>query len=121
MNQIRRACGGWDEKIYEEAVAGWAGKLSETWERIFSQEIIGPVAGGEGGLEVRPKMVKVLALFSDVDHREFDASYSRVSQWAKRHETKVLLSTTSPPDVAELETELDLVDTWFKRVKGYKV
>ncbi len=118
LSRIRRDCGAWDEKVYEETVAVWAGNLSETWERIFSQEIVGPVLA-EGGLEVRPMMVKILALFSDEDYREFEASYSRVSRWAKRHDKSTIVNYVSP-EVAELEKELGLVDTWFKRVKGYK-
>lgn len=118
LSRIRKDCGNWDEKLYEETVAVWAGNLSETWERIFSQEIVGPVLAG-GGLEVRPIMVKILVRFSDEDHREFDASYGRVSQWAKRHDKSAAVNYV-PPEVAELEKELGLVDTWFKRVKGYK-
>ena len=80
-----------DQRTYEDAVAVWAGNLSETWERIFSQEIVGPILA-EGGLEVHPMMVKVLARFSDTDHIEFEASYSRVSQWAKRHDKSTLVN-----------------------------
>jgi hypothetical protein len=64
-------------------------------------------------------MVRVLARFSDDDYTEFDASYSRVSQWAKRHDQSALRNYV-PPEVDDLEQELDLVDAWFKRVKGYK-
>ncbi len=99
-------------------MAVWAGNLSETWERIFSQEIVGPILA-EGGLDVHPMMVKVIACFSDVDHAEFEASYSRVSRWAKRHDKSALLNYVAP-DVADLKTELGNVDTWFKRVKRYK-
>lgn len=116
--RIKRECSSWDEKAYEEAVAVWAGNLSETWERIFSQEIVGLVLA-EGGLEVRPMMVKILARFSNTDFCEFNASYSLVSQWAKRHDKSCLVNYVSP-DVDQLKTELDLVDTWFKRVKRYK-
>jgi energy-coupling factor transporter ATP-binding protein EcfA2 len=115
---IRNESRAWEEKEYEDAVAVWAGDLSETWERIFSQEIVGQVLA-EGGLEVRPMMVKILARFTEQDHREFDASYGRVSQWAKRHDKSTMVNYV-PPDVAILEEELDLVDAWFKRVKGYK-
>jgi energy-coupling factor transporter ATP-binding protein EcfA2 len=118
LARIKRECGAWDEKEYEEAVAIWAGSLSETWERIFSQEIVGPVLA-EGGLEVRPMMVKVLARCSDDDHREFDASYGRISQWAKRHDKSGMVNYVAP-EVDQLEQELDRVDAWFKRVKGYK-
>ncbi len=118
LARIRNECGAWDETEYEEVVAVWAGNLSETWERIFSQEIVGPVLA-EGGLEVRPMMVKLLARFSDEDHREFEASYSRASQWAKRHDKSVMVNYVAP-EVDLLRAELGLVEAWFKRVKGYK-
>jgi energy-coupling factor transporter ATP-binding protein EcfA2 len=118
LNQIRNKSGACDEKEYEETVAVWAGDLSETWERIFSHEIVGQVLA-EGGLEVRPKMVKILARFSNEDYQEFDASYSRISQWLKRHDKSTLVNFVAP-DIATLDVELGLVEAWFKRVKGYK-
>jgi len=118
LARIKKECGTWDQKAYEDAVAIWAGNLSETWERIFSQEILGSIVA-EGGLEVRPMMVKVLARFSDTDHKEFEASYSRVSQWTKRHDKSALINYVAP-EVNALEEELNSVTVWFKRVKGYK-
>ena len=118
MVRIKKDGDSWDEEMYEASVALWAGKLSETWERIFSQEIVGPVLA-EGGLEVRPKMVKILASFTEDDHREFEASYSQLSQWAKRHDKSAMVNYVAP-SVGDLEVELDRVDAWFKRVKRYK-
>ncbi|MEX2553682.1 MAG: hypothetical protein WD627_11860, partial [Actinomycetota bacterium] len=117
LSRIQGESSAWDEKQYEEAVAVWAGNLSETWERIFSQEIVGPVLA-EGGLQVRPMMVKVLARFTDDDHREFDGSYSRASLWAKRHDKSAAVNYVAPV-VDELDDELRLVANWFKRVKKY--
>jgi len=118
LSRIKKESSAWEEEHYEDAVAVWAGDLSETWERIFSQEIVGPVLA-EGGLEVRPMMVKVLARFSDADHHEFEGSYGRVSQWARRHDKCGAVNYVAP-DIDKLEEELRLVDEWFKRVKGYK-
>jgi len=118
LARIKRERNDWDDATYEKEVADWAGSLSETWERIFSQEIVGAVLA-EGGLEVRPNMVKVLARFSNDDEQEFQASYSRVSQWAKRHDKSVLVNYVAP-EIEALEKELNLVDSWFRRVKGYK-
>jgi energy-coupling factor transporter ATP-binding protein EcfA2 len=116
--RINRESSQWDDKACEDAIAVWAGNLSETWERLFSQEIVGPVLA-DGGLEVRPMMVKVLARFSEEDHREFDGSYSRVSQWAKRHDKCVAVNYVAP-DMNKLNEELTLVEAWYKRVKGYR-
>ena len=118
LGRIRKESSTWDEKQYDDAAAVWAGNLSETWERIFSQEIVGPVLA-EGGLEVRPMMVKVLARFSDEDHREFEGSYKRTSQWAKRHDKSVAVNYVAP-DINKLDEELRLVENWFNRVKGYR-
>ena len=118
LARLRKEQNTLDDEAYEDAVGLWAGKLSETWERIFSQEIVGRILA-EGGLVVRPMMVKILARFSETDYREFEASYSRVSQWARRHDKSVLINYVAP-DLSELENELDRVKSWFKRVKGYK-
>ena len=64
-------------------------------------------------------MVKVLARFSDQDHQEFDGSYGRVSQWAKRHDKSAAVNFVTP-DLDTLEEELRVVESWFKRVRGYK-
>ncbi len=118
LARIKKNCDTWEQRDYEDAVAVWAGNLSETWERIFSQEIVGSILA-EGGLEVRPMMVKVLARFSSSDHQEFDASYGRVSQWTKRHDKSAAVNYVAP-DLDALGRELELVRAWFKRVKGYK-
>ena len=118
LARISREGGTWDHKTYEDTVAVWAGDLSETWERIFSQEIVGQILA-DGGLEIRPKMVKIMARFSDNDYAEFDGSYRRVTPWARRHDKSALVNYVAPA-VADLETELDDVDRWFRRVKKYK-
>ena len=118
LARIERDSPDWEQDHYETEVAAWSGGLSETWERIFSQEVVGPVVA-EGGLEVRPAMVRVLAQFSNDDNGEFQASYSRISQWAKRHDKSGKVNFVAP-EVSILESELNRVDRWFKRVRGYK-
>ena len=117
LAQFRKEETGMDSTLYEERVALWAGKLSETWERIFSQEIVGLILA-EGGLKVRPKMVRILACFSNKDYSEFDASYSRVSQWTKRHDKSLLVNYVAP-EVSSLIAELQTVEAWFQRVRKY--
>ena len=118
LAQIKRESACWDENMYENAVANWAGNVSETWERIFSQEIVGPMLA-EGGLEIRPMMVRVMARFSNDDYNKFASSYSRISQWAKRHDKSSLLNYVAP-EIVDLESELEVVNAWFKRVKKYR-
>ena len=70
LAKMAKRSDGYDDQEYDDAVAGWAGKMSETWERIFSQEVVGQVLA-DGGLEVRPKMVGVLARFTEEDYLSF--------------------------------------------------
>jgi hypothetical protein len=65
------------------------------------------------------QVVVVSAGFTDADGREFQASYSRVSQWAKRHDKSGMVNYVAP-GIKSLEKEPKLVEEWFKRVKAYK-
>jgi hypothetical protein len=107
----------WDEATYEERVAAWAGRLSETWERIISQDIANQLVD-RGKSEVRPRMVRVLARFTDQDNKEFQGSYGRCSKWALRHDKSTGTNYVAP-DLSELESELDLVQIWHERVRKY--
>ena len=118
LARIKRERANWDDPKYEAEVATWAGNLSETWERIYSQEIVDPILF-EGGMEVRPMMMKILVRFTETDNKQFQGSYGRVSVWVKRHD-KSILTNYVPPEVDELEQELGFVEEWFKRVKKYK-
>lgn len=118
LARLRKRSPDFDDQQYEDAVAAWAGKLSETWERIFSQEVVGPILA-DGGLEVRPMMVKVLANFTNEDYTQFNDSYARVSRWTKRHDKSAHLNYVAP-ELGDLEEELGLIDQWFKRVRRYK-
>lgn len=108
----------WDQQAYERETSDWAGKLSETWERMLSQEIVGQVVD-RGTLEVRPKSFRILAKITDDDDREFQASYARCSRWARRHDKSGEVNYV-PPTLKELEDELALVRTWFDRIKKYR-
>jgi hypothetical protein len=118
LARIKKESTTWDEARYETEVATWAGELSETWERIVSQEVVGPILA-EGGLEVRPMMLKLLVPFSATDEKEFQGSYSRVSLWAKRHDKSSMVNYVAP-EINALDEELKHVEEWFKRVRKYK-
>ncbi|MCH7973586.1 MAG: hypothetical protein IH949_06820 [Bacteroidetes bacterium] len=57
--------------------------------------------------------------FTDEDEREFQASYSRISQWAKRHDKSDQVNYVAP-EIDILEKEFDHINQWFKRIKKYK-
>jgi energy-coupling factor transporter ATP-binding protein EcfA2 len=118
LARIKREMSSWEPEIYEKEVASWAGGLSETWERILRQETVGQISA-EGGTEVRPAMTKVLSRFTEEDGQQFQASYHRVSQWARRHDKSGAINYVAP-DHAALAAEIQLVAEWHKRVKAYQ-
>lgn len=115
---IKREHVKWDEDTYLKETAVWAGDLSETWERIIRNEIIYPVVD-RATTEVQPRMLRSLARITEDDNLEFQGSYSRISEWAKRHDKSEDTNFVAPT-VAELERELVEVRAWHKRIKGYK-
>jgi hypothetical protein len=118
LARIKRNEAAMDAEAYDEACAAWAGKLSEAWERAISVEIVGQVTD-RASLEVRPKMVRILALFTSQDNDEFQQGYSRCSQWARRHDKDPLINYV-PPSVEDMDMELKRLQEWFGRVKKYR-
>ena len=102
---------------YENRTSDWAGKLSETWERLIRSEIIYRVVD-RSTTEVRPMMVRILAKITDADYDEFRAGYSAASTWARRHDKSEEVSYVAPePD--EMETELERLAATEKRIRKY--
>ena len=106
------------QEAYEDEAAKWAGKLSETWERVISLEIIAPVVDPVTDF-IRPQSFRVLSRITDDDDEQFQQSYSRCSTWLRRHDKSQTMNYVAPEPPA-LETELALVKEWHERVKKYK-
>lgn len=102
---------------YERLTSEWAGRLSETWERLIRSEVIYCVVD-RSTTEVKPKLVRILAQISDDDYQDFDASYSAVSTWASRHDKSEEFSYVAP-EPEEMEYELNRLAEWYARIKGY--
>lgn len=118
LARIKRERVGWDQDTYEKECSDWAGKLSETWERLINLEIVNAVVD-RGTSEVRPKMFKLLARITDEDDREFQQSYARCSGWLRRHDKDPSVNYVAP-EPEDLERELAFVRAWFARVRGYR-
>ena len=118
LDQIRRDCDEWSQEEYEKETSEWAGKLSETWERMVRQEIVDYIFD-QSTQEIRPKMVRLLGHITEADNREFQDSYSHVSRWSRRHDKSPELNYVAP-SIDEMRTELDLVKAWFTRIKEYR-
>lgn len=96
----------------------WAGDLSETWERAVNLEVIDQVVD-RGTSQVKPLKLKILPLFTQKDHDEFQYGYGQVSSWAGRHDNATE-ENFHAPGIDELESELERVKGWYKRIKRYK-
>jgi hypothetical protein len=118
LAEIKRERANLNQDEYESKCADWAGRLSETWERLISVEIVNPVVD-RGTSEVRPKMFRLLARITEDDNREFQESYGRCSLWARRHDKSPEVNYVAP-DPGDMEQELAAVRTWFARVKKYR-
>jgi hypothetical protein len=102
---------------YDDAVSHWAGRLSQTWERIVSQEIADHLFD-RSTLHVSVSMVKIAERITHQDNQELQQSFSRCSGWT-RHDQDVTLNYAAP-SLHDLETELNQMEAWYKRIVKYR-
>ena len=115
---LRRNEKGMSEADYLRATQDIAGHMSQTWERIISQVIAEPLVDYKS-LEVRVGKLRIIGRVTEEDVKTYDDSYSRISGWASRHDPHPELNYV-PPDVKELEDEIEVIAKWLKRVKKYQ-
>jgi energy-coupling factor transporter ATP-binding protein EcfA2 len=114
---LKRGEDEWDEEEYAKRARQLAGNMSETWERILSQDIADRLVKPETN-HVQPMMMKVIRKITEQDDTEFQRSYGRISGWAPRHDNPAALNYV-PPTAADLEAEIGVMRTWYKRVRSY--
>lgn len=115
---LRRSEGGMSEEEYQRETENIAGHMSQTWERILSQVIAEPLVDF-ASLEVRVQKLRIIGRVTEEDVKTYDNSYSRISGWASRHDRHPELNYV-PPTVEELQTEIEVIADWLKRVKKYQ-
>lgn len=102
---------------FERASSDWAGKVSETWERIVRSEIVF-TAVDRGSTEVRPKKFRVFARVTEQDDTDFQSGYGIVSKWARRHDKSEETNHTAPT-IPEMQAELLRIQAFWERVRKY--
>lgn len=117
LAKLKREQADLSSEEYDDRVQLWAGRLSEIWERIVRNDVVGKVVD-RGTTEVRPKMMKLLAQITLDDDTDFRSGYSQVSKWAPRHDKSEEVNFVAPT-TDEMDAELDRVDSWYKRVVVY--
>ena len=102
---------------FEKVSSDWAGKVSETWERIVRSEIVF-TAVDRGTGNVQAKQFRVFAKVTDQDNTDFQTGYGNVTTWARRHDKSEETNYTAPT-IAEMEQELKRIKEFWERVKKY--
>lgn len=117
LGRIKKNQAGMTADDYERATSEWAGKLSETWERIVRSEVAFKLVD-RGTTNVQPKMFRIAAKITDTDNTDFQSGYGATSKWARRHD-KSEEANYVPPTVDEMQAELDRIKGWRERVSKY--
>jgi ABC-type cobalt transport system, ATPase component len=118
VDALRRNEAGMSEEDYQRETEKIAGHMSQTWERIISQVIADPLVDYRK-LEVRVLQLRIIGRVTEEDVKTYDDSYTRISGWAPRHDPHPTLNY-SPPSVAELMNEYEVIKAWYDRVKKYQ-
>lgn len=118
LKDIRKDQDNISSDEYERRTSEWAGKLSETWERIIRSEIVYQLID-RGTAQVRPLMFRVAAKVTDEDDKNFQEGYGIASTWVRRHDKSEEVSYMAPtPD--EMSQELERILAWYLDVKKYR-
>jgi ABC-type molybdenum transport system ATPase subunit/photorepair protein PhrA len=117
LARVKKDRAGLSQTEYEERVANWAGYLSETWERCVTSEILNQVFD-RGTSFVQPRKFRLLAQITEADDQDFQDGYGSTSKWARRHD-KAPGTNYVAPEPDELETELERITAWQKRIRSY--
>lgn len=105
------------DEEYMDKVAGFANKLSQTWERALRQHMHEPLMDHRV-LSIKPGMIGTIAQFKEADQAEFEVGYHFTSQYC-RHDPSDLVNPTAPP-LEDLRKEYERIYNWEKRIRTYK-
>jgi hypothetical protein len=117
LDRMRKNQSDMSADDFERATSEWAGKLSETWERIVRSEIAFKLVD-RGTTNVQPKMFRIAARITDRDNTDFQSGYGSTSEWARRHD-KSEETNYVPPTTDEMQAELNRIKEWRERVVKY--
>lgn len=117
LDRIKKAQASTTGDEYERQTCDWAGRLSETWERIVRSEVAYKLVD-RSTTEVRPKMFRIAAKITEADDADFQAGYGEASEWARRHDKSEEFNYVAPT-VDDMEVELRRIVEWHARVGKY--
>ncbi len=92
----------------------WYKQLRKTWERAIEEVVVGEILTRDD-LQVHPKMVRTLVLFTADDNRDLQYGYGRATELSEAHDESAVVNSP-PPSLQQLASDLDALDKWYKRV-----
>ncbi len=99
---------------YRARTGTWYKQLRKTWERAIEEVVVGEILTRDD-LQVHPKMVRTLVLFSADDNRELQYGYGRATELSEVHDESPVINSSAPsPD--DLAGDLTRLEDWHKRV-----
>jgi len=99
---------------YRDSTGRWYKLLRRTWERAIEETVVGGVLTRDN-LQVHPKMVRTLVLFSTDDNRVLQHGYGRATELSEVHDESSLINSPAP-SVEELAADLETLREWHQRV-----
>lgn len=117
LDRLKKDRASMSPEEYSDATAKWAGRLSQTWERLVRSEVVNKVVD-RGTTEVKPKMFRLLAEITAEDNDDFQQGYAASSRWAERHDPSEEIGYM-PPEPDEIEQEYERIKAWRVRLKKY--
>ena len=117
LARLRRDLPSLSQREWEERVAGWAGDLSETWERAVSGDVVNRVFD-RGASKVHLMEFRLFTRIDERDNQDVRAGLAATSLWTRRHD-KSRETNYVAPEIEELVTELGRLREWRQRVKKY--
>jgi len=114
IERVRQLRGNLSEEDYRNRVDSWYKRLRQTWERTIEESLVGEILTRHD-LQVHPKMVRTLVLFSAEDNRELQHGYGRATEGGESHDESSVINSPAP-ELGELERDLELLEAWHKRI-----
>jgi len=112
--KLRKTRDSLTNELYRDATEKWYKLLRRTWERAIEETLLGGILTRDE-LQVHPKMVRTLVLFTADDNRELQGGYGRATELSEVHEESPVINSPAPsPD--EMSNDLQELKEWHKRV-----
>jgi energy-coupling factor transporter ATP-binding protein EcfA2 len=101
---------------FRDQTGRWYKQLRKTWERAIEEVVVGEILTRDD-LQVHPKMVRTLVLFTAEDNRELQFGYGRATEMSEAHDESAVINSP-PPSPDDLAADLAALETWYRRIAG---